>query len=227
MSDGVPYGDLIVIGAVALFVILRYRSILGQKTGHDFSKPKPRPDSVNERVIHLPERDVLTVEPDEPPLPKLDLALDKLEDVTISATIAKMKDRDPSFTLDEFIQGARAAFDMVLEAYSEHDRETLRMLLSKEVYESFESDLARQDRAHERTKTTLVSLMRAEVTGASMNKSVASITMQFESEQIQVTRDKDDKVVGGDVSDIQKIADEWVFERDLKSRNPNWSIVAT
>lgn len=227
MSEGIPYGDLIVIGAIAAFIILRYRSILGQKTGHDFSKPKPRPDSVNERVIHLPERQTDGAEAEEPAVPMIDLALDEIEDVTLSAALSQMKARDPQFTLDGFIAGAKSAFEMVLEAYSDHDRATLKMLLAPDVYESFESDIVRQEKANEHTSVTLVSLMRAEVSAAKLDKSVARITMQFESEQIQVTRDADDKIVGGQVGEIQKIADEWVFERDMKSRNPNWTITDT
>lgn len=220
MGESIPFGDLIVIGAIALFIILRYRSILGQKSGHDFSKP-----STSEKAklqIVRPENQEISVEALDP---KEEFS--EMENAELADTLGQIRMADPQFTLSSFISGARTAFEMIIDAFNAHDRETLKMLLSKEVYESFEQNIKEQEEKNYRSETTLIALKSSEIIDAEFKRNVATVTVQFLSEQVHVVRDKEKNVVEGDASMVQDIADEWTFERDVKSRNPNWTIIAT
>lgn len=226
MEQAFPYGDLVVLGAIAAFIILRYRSILGKKTGHDMSKPKVKvePPKPQERVIQMPQKEhraAVVVKAKE------DIALADIDDAEISSALAKMKQTDENFTISDFMDGAKAAFDMVVEAFSTHDKDTLKSLLSKEIYKEFEESISEQQKEKRRAQNTLVSIKKAEITEAEMSKNIATITVRFDSEQINVIVDEEGKVIEGNLSDIHDIEDEWVFERDMKSRNPNWTIIDT
>lgn len=228
MSEGFPYGDLVVLGAIAAFIILRYRSVLGQKTGHDFSKKKEDGDTseAKDRVIQMPESHIKR-QSESVSDKQEEIALADIEDTKVSAALAKMKTIDEHFTLGSFMEGAKAAFEMVVEAYSNHDKDTLKMLLAKDIYKEFESSIKDQEAKKQRSQTTLVSVSNTDIVEADITKSTATITVQFSSEQINVVVDENDEVVEGNRADIQDIEDEWVFERDLKSKNPNWTIIDT
>lgn len=220
MSDGFPIGDIIILGAVAAFIILRYRSMLGDKTGRDPAQPK-RPDRDElERIIQLPQ----TPEALKPIVPTVtfDGYTGEVRD-----TLRSMNRIDADFTPDSFLEGAKNALEMVLEAYREQDEATLKMLLDKPLYEQFVSAMKEQETRGEKEESTLVAITRAEITAATLTGNKAAITVEFTSDQIQVTKDKDGKIIGGNASDEIEVNDSWRFTRDLKSQDPNWVIVET
>ncbi len=223
--------DLIVLAAIAIFVLLRLRAVLGHKIGHDQPPPVPRdlPDESDRMVQVPPRQQPLTIEGEAEriePSPEAQAAMAKLPE-DVRQGIEAMGKIDALFSLPEFLGGARGAFEMVLEAYSRDDRDTLKMLLAKDVFENFKKDLDDSHKAGRRVETTLVSILSAEAIEARLTRNVAHIVVKFESEQIQVVRDTQGTIVEGDASDIQIVEDEWAFERDLRSSNPNWKIVAT
>lgn len=223
MSNGIPFGDLIVLGAVALFIILRYRSILGQKTGHDFSQKPTRKTPAEESG----EAEIINLHPSKEKTP-----IDEPADLTLANPqvvqgIAKIKSQDPDFTIASFLDGAKIAFEMVIDATNKQDKDTLRMLLSKEVYDSFEQDMKQLADNKQLRLTTLVALKSADISDVDVRRNVATITVQFLSEQIIVLKDAQGAIIEGNASEIDDIVDEWILERDLKSRNPNWTVVAT
>lgn len=216
-----PFGDIIVIAAVAAFIILRYRSVLGQKTGRDMSKPPaPKPAEMRERVIQLPDRN-------QPKKEAPAAQPQTIKDPLVAARFNQMVEMDPELSEAEFIAGAKGAFDMIIEAFRKEDKGTLKMLLSSTLYKQFEDEIANRQTASVKQETTLVSVLSAEITNAELDKSTARITLRFVSEQIHVARDKEGKVTEGDASKVQHVEDSWTFERDLKSRNPNWTIIDT
>lgn len=222
MSDSSMAADIIFILAIAAFIIYKYRSVLGEKTGHDVSQPRAeRTVDPSEKVVDLhPERQG---EPEEVVVkPAKDEQLESLEEGTQKTTIEQMKQLDETFTLDSFIKGAKAAFEMVIEAYNQADRATLKMLLEGELYRDFDQELKKEEAQASRGRTTLVSILSARPVGAELKRSQAVITVRFVSEQIYVEPKTGDEE--GGASPIEKVEDEWVFERDLSSRNPNWTI---
>lgn len=215
-------GNIIVLAAVAAFILLRYRSMLGEQRGRDpneTKKPKATLEDL-ERIIQLPQKAELA----KPELSKESLA--PYDDATRAAFLAFQR-IDMDFNPDDFIEGAKSAFEMLISAYREGDRDTLKMLLSKELYDDFDKSLKTEDEAGKRTQGTVIAISKAEIREARIKGTQATIEVQFMSDQIQVTRDKDNVIIEGDASHEVEIDDHWVFTRDLKSLNPNWTIIET
>lgn len=219
--------DIILLAAIAAFVLLRLRGVLGQKIGHD--QPPAMPDIVKkeERVIHLkPSAEAMPLkEPAAEVLPPEE-SLSQYKEA-VAASVGEFRKIDRQFSMKEFLDGAKAAFDMVHEAFRTDDRETLKALLSKDIFKDFAGELDNQKQSNEHAESTLVAVLSAEPVQAELEKSKARITVAFASEQIFVTRNTEGAVVEGSPSQVQRIEDEWVFERDLRSTNPNWTVIAT
>ena len=134
---------------------------------------------------------------------------------------------DKDFDEENFLVGARAAFEMVLGAYVSGDREVLKNLLSIEVYDNFRSAIEDREKAGHTIEETLVSIQSAEVVEACIDGSQALVTTKILSEQVHVLRDGQDEVIDGNPNEIMDVVDFWTFARDISSRDPNWQLVAT
>ena len=149
-------------------------------------------------------------------------------DVESSARgLAQIKIADPSFDMEEFLEGAKTAFEMILDAFSKSDKKQLQNLLDSTTYQSFHDEIERRSHAGERLETTLVSIILADIADARMLQSTARVTIKIISEQVSVTRNELDEVVSGDPSRVETIKDLWCFARDTRSRDPNWELVET
>lgn len=138
-----------------------------------------------------------------------------------------IKAADPAFSVTDFVSGAKIALEWVIEAFSKGDKEKLRMVLSDERFKSFSDSM--DARAHDENKreTTLISILETDITEAAIKGKIAQITVQFTTEQMNIVRDREGKVIGNDPSQIERAVDIWTFERDVSSRDPNWKITAT
>lgn len=226
MSEEFPYADIVLIALIAGFILLRLRSILGQKGEGDlpdfFQQPKPKTQVNPEPIILLGEklakpRQQIDVDP----------YLATLSDEQLLQAITDIKAKDPLFTATSFMDGAKMAFEMVFDAFVKSDKQTLGMLLSQEIYNDFLRSIEERDKQEHRQETTLLSVKAKEIRRARLDRNMAQIAVSFESEQVTVERDKTGNIVGGDPSDVQHVNDEWVFERDLTSKNPNWKVIET
>lgn len=217
--------DLIVLAAVVIFILLRLYGVLGQKIGHD-QPPQPRDATFDEdsKVIELPPRDIehVSVKPE----PEEDIIEDDLN-ISVKTGLQRIREYDKGFRRKDFLEGAKTAFEMVLDAFSKDDRDTLKMLLSKEIYTEFSQELKNRKTQERYIDTTLVSIMNADITDIDVESAKARITVRFVSEQIQAERDSTGKVISDTASQIEHVDDEWIFERHLKSANPNWTIIDT
>lgn len=221
MDGGLPYGDIIVIGAIAAFILLRYRAMLGEPRGRDESaRPSAAPLAENERVVQLP---MLRASPATP---------EKVDDFSkhgdsLAEKFVAMRAIDREFSPDEFLQGARTAYEMVITAFSKRDEDTLKMLLSPDMFKSFALSLADAQKENRFTDTTLVAITSAKVTSAKLVGSHATIAVDFVSDQIHLIRDEAGTILEGDPSAQLKVEDGWVFTRNLNSASPNWTIIET
>jgi predicted lipid-binding transport protein (Tim44 family) len=231
MGDGFQIIDILFFAAIAAFLILRLRSVLGRRDGHeggykDPFRQKPAAGKPGEdNVIPLPDRSAeraeaetaaepVAVEPTRAPTP-------------VEAGLTQIKLADASFDERGFLGGARAAFEMILGAYAAGDAATLKTLLSADVLANFSRAIDDRKRAGEILENTLVGVRSPEVVEAYMEGRTAYVTAKFVSEQINVTRDENGDVVDGDPGRVTKVTDFWTFARDTKSRDPNWTLVAT
>ena len=230
MSNEFAYADIIVIAAIAIFILLRLRSTLGKKTGFDIRdhiekarRDEPGAGGIGERIIQLPERSAMRPKETESDA----LELSEIKNPEVSASLSGITAIDPAFSAREFLRGAKIAFEMVFDAFAKDDRATLRGLLADDVYKGFEKELDARAGREDRTETTLVSVVPQEITEAALDKTTARITVRFATEQVTVVRDKQNVIVEGDPSHIEADTADWTFERDLRSKNPNWKVIDT
>lgn len=225
MSDGFQFIDIVFFAMIAAFLVLRLRSVLGRRTGSERQRPDigfgrqtvERPDNVPDNVVELPDR--RRTVPEGP--------ADAYTGTPLAAGISQVRIADPSFSPEPFLQGARGAFEMIVAAYAAGDRATLRPLLANEVMANFEAAIDAREQAGEKLDTELVSIKSADLAEVVMEGRVARVTVKFVTEQVNVVRDRDGKVIDGDPTRVAEVTDLWTFARDTGSRDPNWVLVAT
>lgn len=227
MNEGLQMLDMLVLLALAVFFISRLRNILGKQID-DTKKPDPKNARNQQRVIHL--RDVKNPDNIAAAVAQVDDDAPLLADIgdpDVSKGLMDIKSAEPGFNMREFLGGAKMAFEMIVEAYAKGDKSQLRVLLSKEMYADFEESIDVAKNSDTRPETTLVAIQSADVVRARLNGKTAEITVNFVSEQITVERDKAGGIVSGDPSKTELVSDEWTFAREVRSPNPNWTLVAT
>lgn len=230
MGDGIQFLDIILFAAVAAFLVLRLRSVLGRRTGHD-RPPKYDPfrdrrkdEAAEDKVIQLPDRAAQSGSAG-PESPRPEGAAAGGGSLEQGLTQIQLADR--AFEPEGFLGGAKAAFEMIVTAFAQGDRKTLRPLLSNDVFEDFSGAIKAREEANETLETTLVGISEAEIIEAELQGKTAFVTVKFVSEQINVTRDAKGEVVDGDPNAVNTVTDIWTFARNTRSRDPNWTLVAT
>ena len=148
-------------------------------------------------------------------------------DEKVASGLTAIAEADSAFTPKSFLEGAKSAYEMIVTAFAEGDRKTLRNLLEKDVYDGFERAISEREAAGHTVDFTFVGLPRVEIEGAELDKRVANVTIRFHAEVVSATRDKDGTLIEGNADQVANIADEWTFSRNTKSRDPNWKLVAT
>ena len=220
----------IIFLALAVFIFLRLRSVLGQRTGRErppydpYSARDPMRPSTNDNVVTLPPRGA------DAPAPAADAEPWKGIAEAGSATASgldAMVAQDPTFDAKQFLTGGRSAYEMIVTAYAQGDRRTLKNLLSKEVYDGFEAAIKERESRGEKVETRFVSIDKADLIGADVKGKTAQVTVRFVSQLVSVTRDRDGNVIDGNPDKVTDVTDVWTFARDLSSRDPNWKLVAT
>ncbi|MCB1383056.1 MAG: Tim44 domain-containing protein [Notoacmeibacter sp.] len=216
---------------VAVVIIFQLRSVLGKRTGNERPPFDPYTDrsaardaKPEDNVVSLPKRKRGEEAGDEFYAP-VDKAAPAGTD--LNATLRAMKDADPNFDPQEFVAGAKTAYEMIVMSFAEGDRKTLRTLLSREVFDGFDSAITAREKAGETMKSSFVGISSANIIGAELRDQISSVTLRIVSEMISATMDKDGTVVDGDPENVSEGRDVWTFSRDMRSRDPNWKLVAT
>ena len=230
MGEGFQFFDIILLAMIAAFLVLRLRSVLGRRDGHEGNYRDPFREEGKrtaknggaDNVVHLPDRTR------EERAEELGVDMEASGPETPMETgLAQIQIVDPTFTPDGMLSGARIAFEMVLGAFAAGDRKTLGTLLSSDVMADFEQAIDERERENRTLDLTLVGIRKAEIVEAYMEGDAAYVTIKFVSEQIPVERDAEGEIVEGDPNRVADVTDFWTFSRDTRSRNPNWSLVAT
>jgi len=224
----------IIFLALAVFIFLRLRNVLGQRTGRE--RPPYDPYAAREparpapeKVVALPNRapEAAAPKPAEPVAPT-----ERWKGVApVGSALATGLDAiaaaDGDFDDKHFLTGARAAYEMIVNAFAEGDRRTLKNLLSREVYDGFETAINEREKRGDTVESRFVSIDNAEITAAELRARTAQLTVRFQSKLVSVTRDKNGNVIDGNAEKVTDVTDVWTFARDLSSRDPNWKLVAT
>ena len=226
----------IIFLALAVFIFLRLRNVLGQRTGRERPPydPYATRDAVrspaSDKVVALPPRpaEAAAARPVEAAAPAADRWKDVAESgSTVAAGLDAVAAADPSFDVKHFITGARTAYEMIVTAFAEGDRRQLRNLLSREVYDGFDSAISERESRSETAETRFVSIDGATLVGAELRGRTAQITIRFVSKLVSVTRNRSGTVIDGNPDKVSDVTDVWTFARDVSSRDPNWKVVAT
>ena len=224
----------IIFLALAVFIFLRLRSVLGQRTGserppydraarnvvqrtQDNNNAVPMPGAVIDQAPLAPSADV------RPPTAGRALpSRARRWRGPRRHCRAGLLVRSPAFHLRR-----PRAYEMIVLAFANGDRRALKDLLSSEVYESFEAVIKDREKHEQKTETRFVSIDKAELVGAEARDRAAQLTVRFVSQMISVTRDKTGTIVDGNPDKVADITDVWTFARDTSSRDPNWKLVGT
>ncbi|WP_159586951.1 Tim44/TimA family putative adaptor protein [Chelativorans xinjiangense] len=218
----------------AVVIFFQLRNVLGRRTGNE--RPPFDPYTAgrarrtgeakadkSDNVVSLPRRKG-GVEAEDGYA-----AVDAVADpgTPLNKGLRSIKDADPSFDPAAFVEGAKMAYEMIVMAYADGDRRTLKNLLSREVYEGFVSAIDDREKRSEKIESSFVGIDKAALLGAEMKGSEAHVTLRIVSELISATRDSAGTIIDGDPETVAEVKDVWTFARDTRSRDPNWKLVAT
>ncbi len=228
--------NLLLLG-LAVFILFRLRSVLGKRTGNErppfdpYSKPEQPNEQANgqDNVIPLPNQTDQPAEMSQESAQGGDVVIDKVapEGSALNSALKQILSVDRSFEPQEFLQGARAAYEMIVMAFADGDKKALKNLLSSDVYEGFVGAIEDREKRGETIESTFVGIDKAEIVEAALKNSTAQVTVKIHSQLISATRDKAGEVVDGDPAKVTEVVDIWTFARDTMSRDPNWKLVAT
>ena len=211
---------IVILAMIAGFLALRLYSVLGKRTGHE-QEPALRPAEDRAKVTVLQPRPMAEGAGDSVRL--ADGLIAPGAENGVRALIAA----DRSFDVPQFVDGAKSADRMVLEAFWRGDRDELAWLCDEDVRASFEAAIAAREAEGHVLDNRLVRIEKAQIMEASVNGGVAQIALRFEADIAAVTRDQDGNVVAGSMTDAVGTNDIWTFTRDVRSADPNWKLSET
>ena len=199
MNYNFEYLDIILFAAIAAFVVLRLRGMLGRRTGY---QKKPRSYFNNGTISNNNEEELKNK--------NLNLNLNFDEDAK-----------------NHFLQGAKMAYEMIVTSFAKGDKSALKTLLSKEIYEDFSKSIDERKSKKLKSETTFIGVKSANIENFTKNDNIYNVTVQFVSEIIICLKDKNNKVVEGNPDTIKTVNDSWKFSKNMWSQNPNWYLIET
>lgn len=244
MQDFIDPTTLIFL-VIAVVVLFRLRSVLGTRTGHE--RPPYRPENKNERenaaeaesarekdagnVIDLGRRE----SPSRPQLDaqkrrlKVEAEIDRVANgrTAVAKGLQELSDLDRDFSPKQFLDGAISAYEMIVVAFAQGDKKTLKMLLDRTIYDEFETVINEREAQGQTNQFTFVGFKNVDIVDVELDDKDALVTIDYRAQVVSAVRDKSGEIIEGDLEAIVDIADEWTFARAVKSRDPNWKLVRT
>jgi len=209
--------ELIILAGIAVFLFLRLRSVLGTREG--FEKPRMQPKN------DAPKRDFKVIDGGE----DKDIT-DNVEKNSKSAKALKtIKEKDETFTVNEFLSGARSAYEWILMSFEKNEIDDIRELLSEEVAEAFDSVVEQRISQGLTIEAEFIGVREMKLVDASYKSKTktAEIAVSFIGEMTSVVKNSSGEIVEGDSKQIKRQKDTWTFSKDIESSDPNWLLVAT
>ena len=199
-----PYVDILIFAVLAVFLIFRLRSILGRRDGFEEDPNKKAAAAFKSQT-------------------KADMNNELPSGEGIDAIVAA----DSGFSKQAFLDGAEQVYEMILTAFARGNMEELRPFLGYEMAGSFSDAIKERRKAGEELSITLTDLSRVDIREAGVTEGIASITVEYQSTQVRVLKDEKGTIIDGDSNDPETFVDQWTFERDVTSANPNWLLIET
>jgi len=210
--------EILVLALIAGVILFRLYTVLGRRTGHEAPPPDPRVpasvprDAAKDNVIPLPSRaEQIADRPADP----------------VARGLFDIKLADREFDPDHFLAGTRAAYEIIVTAFARGDRAALKPLLSSEVFAAFDQVVAGREQAKQTVEFTFVGFKDVKIVHAALRNRAAEITVAIGAQFISATHGAEGQLVEGDIKSVRDVTDVWTFARDVRSRDPNWQLVAT
>ena len=215
--------QLLVLAGIAVFLVLRLKSVLGTREGFEKPPVTGDPAAPAGRAVRRPEFEVIEGGPDT------DITDHVEEGSRAAKALAEMKGAEPDFHVGDFLHGARQAYEMILMAFEKGDMDALVPFLSRDVYESFMEVVEMRERQGLTVEASFVGLRDVRITDAFFNRDTAEaeITLRFEAELTSAVRNAAGDIVEGDPNEIKRQRDTWTFARRMGMDDPNWQLIAT
>ena len=215
MNDGFAFFDIIIFAMLAGYLVFQLRKALGRKTDNqrpEASKTAKSKTDQNEsdNVVSLREEQTQTS-----------------SGTKTFGGLESLRQRDSAFNDREFVQGSKQAFQWIVSSFSEGNVEKLKQLLGPALFRSFEKAIEERKEGGLSLETNIVSIKSVQINEVVLNENLASITVEFVTDQIKVITNAEGSVVDGDPDTIETVTDLWTFSRDITSTNPNWLLVRT
>ena len=235
MSDAFDIYTLLFL-VLAVVIFIRLRNVLGRRTGNERPPYDPYTRTEAKRtddpVVALPRGRTARAKMSEAP----DTSMADIEaklgrhasmDSPLGKSLTALMRADPGFDPGQFIDGAKAAYELVVMAFAQGDEEALKQLLGDDVYDGFQRAIHEREERGEKLDSNLVGIDKADIIETEIKNRTAYVTVKFVSELVSVTRDAEGEVVEGDPKKVREVTDIWTFARDIASKNPNWKLAAT
>ena len=214
-----PFIDIFILAMIAIFIINRLRNSLGKKTGNEtdiaqkFSqKPSKFTESNPDKEIEKSKNQVKEAK---------NIILHK--NSSINEKLNNIVKVDPSFTVENFIDGAKKAFEYILVKYSENDLKSLKDLLAPQILNNFTDQIKVRQKQKQILGITILKIDEPEIIDVSVIKNkLCFIKLEFKSQQVQTTKDSNNKIIDGNDNLILNISELWTFSKEIKNKNPNW-----
>lgn len=210
---------IVLLAMVAAFLALRLYMVLGKRSGHEQALPPKPAEELRAPVAQLRTSAEVASEPAQPS--------DSVIDTSASNGIRAILAADPSFDVARFLDGAKSAYRMILDAFWKGDEEQLTWLTGPDVRDAFAAAIAERREAGQTLDNRLVSIESARIEDARLHDKTAFITVHFVADISAVTRDAEGNVIAGTLEDAVSTNDSWTFSRNLKDADPNWLLVET
>jgi predicted lipid-binding transport protein (Tim44 family) len=235
---------LVTLG-IAVFIFFRLRSVLGKRTGHQPPPLDPRETRElpgarrtikgdkdgRDNIVTLPRKGAkdASVEDAGRVVSRAQAVVDELAKpgTKLNTGLREIVAADPSFEPGPFLEGAKMAYEMIVTAFADGDRKALRNLLSREVFEGFSSAITDRESKGEQVRSSFVGIDSASIVGAELLRNDAQVTVRFVSQIVSSTHAADGSLIDGDPDQVAEVTDVWTFARDVRSKDPNWKLVAT
>lgn len=230
----------IIFLALAVFIFARLRSVLGQRTGNErppydpFKRDAGKPATAD-NVVQLPGSKVASEDGTEDKGATIDATAERPDrwagiaaaGTPIAAGLDAIQREQRDFNAQHFIAGAKAAYEMIVTAFAEGDRKTLKSLVARDVFDNFTKAIGEREGRGETTETRFVAIEKAEITGAEVKANMMQLTIRFLSQIVTTTKNKAGEAVEGAPNGMTDITDVWTFARPVGASDPNWKLVAT
>ncbi|MEM7665153.1 MAG: Tim44/TimA family putative adaptor protein [Pseudomonadota bacterium] len=212
--------EIVILAMIAAFLGLRLYSVLGRRAEHEEESVPQRFDSGENQSASAAPQQAAPI-----PAPRVT----QLEGMmpAVERGVRDIAAADRQFDITAFVEGAKGAYEMVLEAFWNGDRETLKELCDDDVYDGFDAAIDAREKAGETLENSLIRIEETRIHSASLDGKLARIAVLFVADIAAVTRDKDGNVIAGSLDDAIESRDVWTFSRNVSSSDPNWVLDET